>query len=571
MDILEAFVFNGRIHEVTIVHQDNELMFRASDIAKVLEMGNIRSSMKDFDETEKVVHRMDTPGGPQETIFLTEVGLYRLIMKSRKDAAKPFQKWVCNIIKTTRKTGEYSISDEVHELRKERDSAHEELTDVCTLANKYKDESIKAKSEALLLAYHKKPVTYILLAKTEGENSIIKIGSTKGIQGRMGDYRSAWGDGVRMLNCWENPVPMDFERYLQRHPDIVCHLHWDAELSSSETFVLNAKQLKRTLLIAARNRHKYAVSKEQELQNAMSGVKDEMLGVKRKLDELLGVMGNKEVERVVESEEVIETVHEAESMSNMFETFSDMGSDDEGDLTNDDYDLKGAEESIRPNKRGAACNRGRLVQKYSEDGKTLLKTYSRFVDAARAEEHKDLIITAAGLRKAVAEKASYKGFRWWFAERKADGSTVYNIGDTVQKNNNRECTSVLRLSEDRKSIDAAYESRSAVAKELGFGEASYVTRCVQKQKPIRERMYVATDEADPVMVQEFIDKGGVIPLYVPNVVDIVNRLHPDILEVLETFQGMRKVELSYMIKKKALLQAIAGNFIIRGSRWSISS
>lgn len=47
-------------------------MFRANDIAEILEMANIRSTIQKFDKSEKVVHTMDTHGGTQQVTILTE-------------------------------------------------------------------------------------------------------------------------------------------------------------------------------------------------------------------------------------------------------------------------------------------------------------------------------------------------------------------------------------------------------------------------------------------------------------------------------------------------------------------
>jgi prophage antirepressor-like protein len=66
-------------------------LFQANQIGKLLEISNIRDSIKDFSENEKGVGLTDTPGGKQEIIFLTEHGLYRLLGRSRKPIAHKFQ------------------------------------------------------------------------------------------------------------------------------------------------------------------------------------------------------------------------------------------------------------------------------------------------------------------------------------------------------------------------------------------------------------------------------------------------------------------------------------------------
>ena len=51
-------------------------LFRASDIGQVLDIINIRTTIHHFDDTEKVVHTMNTLGGSQSVTFLTEKGHY---------------------------------------------------------------------------------------------------------------------------------------------------------------------------------------------------------------------------------------------------------------------------------------------------------------------------------------------------------------------------------------------------------------------------------------------------------------------------------------------------------------
>ena len=64
------------------------------------------------DEDEKVVNNVYTPGGVQNSWFLTENGLYEVLMLSRKPKAKEFKKKVKEILKTIRKTGGYINHDQ---------------------------------------------------------------------------------------------------------------------------------------------------------------------------------------------------------------------------------------------------------------------------------------------------------------------------------------------------------------------------------------------------------------------------------------------------------------------------
>ena len=99
MDIIRAFTTNSLHTEIVIKGTVENPLFRASDVALILEISNIRSSIKDFNESEKVVHTMTTPGGPQNVLFLTQTGLFRLLFRSKNPIALQVQYWACDVVK----------------------------------------------------------------------------------------------------------------------------------------------------------------------------------------------------------------------------------------------------------------------------------------------------------------------------------------------------------------------------------------------------------------------------------------------------------------------------------------
>lgn len=115
MDIIKAFEYNDMHQHITVQGTHEEPLFRASDVAAVLEMTNIRVMIKDFDNTEKDVRIAYTPGGPQEVTFLTEKGLYQVLFTSRKPIAKQFKNWVCQVIKEIRLNGKYELEKQITE------------------------------------------------------------------------------------------------------------------------------------------------------------------------------------------------------------------------------------------------------------------------------------------------------------------------------------------------------------------------------------------------------------------------------------------------------------------------
>ena len=110
---IQIFKFND--HPVRIVEKDGEPWWVAKDVCEILEL-HVGSSVRDLDTDEKGLHSMSTPGGNQAMTVLSESGLYRLIMRSRKSQARPFQRWVTHeVLPTIRKTGGYLTPEKVEE------------------------------------------------------------------------------------------------------------------------------------------------------------------------------------------------------------------------------------------------------------------------------------------------------------------------------------------------------------------------------------------------------------------------------------------------------------------------
>jgi prophage antirepressor-like protein len=216
MEVVKAFNDNNLHTEIIIKGSYQDPLFRANDIAEILEIANIRSTIQNFDKSEKVVHSMDTLGGTQQVTFLTEKGLYKILFKSRKPIAEKFQNWVCEIIKEIRVNG-------VYDLQKEIEKKNLELTQIEDVKNKEMEEKLIKQKESVLLNEYTNTgsLIYIIRVKTftNGEY-IIKIGhSTKGIQDRYNGHKTKY-DECLLLNCFSVDKSYNFEQFLHHHDNI---------------------------------------------------------------------------------------------------------------------------------------------------------------------------------------------------------------------------------------------------------------------------------------------------------------------------------------------------------------
>ncbi len=85
-------------------------LFRAKDVASWLGIKNVPDLVKRIDNEE--VHRLNLCGLQGETWFLTEDGLYELLMQSRKPIAKQFKKGVKKTLHEIRTKGGYIATNE---------------------------------------------------------------------------------------------------------------------------------------------------------------------------------------------------------------------------------------------------------------------------------------------------------------------------------------------------------------------------------------------------------------------------------------------------------------------------
>lgn len=109
--IIKKSTFLGK--EIDVYGTADEPLFRASDVAEWLGMSNVTDMVSRVDQEELTKLNLGSRSG--KTWFLTEDGLYEVLMQSRKPIAKQFKKGVKTILKEIRKTGTFSSSAAQHQ------------------------------------------------------------------------------------------------------------------------------------------------------------------------------------------------------------------------------------------------------------------------------------------------------------------------------------------------------------------------------------------------------------------------------------------------------------------------
>ena len=121
MNILKGGI---QMNELTVIQQQEILgkpftvygdfenpLFLAREVAEWIEHSNVSMMLQSIDDDEKELHQISTLNNAYSAWFLTEDGVYEVLMQSRKPIAKQFKKEVKAVLKSIRKHGAYMTTE----------------------------------------------------------------------------------------------------------------------------------------------------------------------------------------------------------------------------------------------------------------------------------------------------------------------------------------------------------------------------------------------------------------------------------------------------------------------------
>ena len=145
-------LFENPQFRVRVIMRCADPWFVAKDACDCLVITNVSQACQALDDDEKGICKVETLGGSQDMMLISESGLYTLIMRSNKPEAKVFRKWVTSeVLPSIRKTGGYGIRT-VDDMINDPDTAIRLLTQlkILRLQNDQlameRDEAIRTKA-----------------------------------------------------------------------------------------------------------------------------------------------------------------------------------------------------------------------------------------------------------------------------------------------------------------------------------------------------------------------------------------------------------------------------------------
>lgn len=182
-------IFKNADFEIRVaVNENNEPLFCLSDVCRILEIqdtNGVKNAIdREFDKGGRFnLTPLQTAGGMQNFIMITEPELYFVLMRSDKPNAKPFRLWVnSEVLPAIRKHGGYLTPQKIDEVLSDPDTIIKLATDLKAERAKRKEleqreiinlpyvsfaKSVEASIDGVLIGNYAK-----LLSDSEG----VKIG-----------------------------------------------------------------------------------------------------------------------------------------------------------------------------------------------------------------------------------------------------------------------------------------------------------------------------------------------------------------------------------------------------------
>jgi len=533
MEVVKAFNSNSLHTEIVIKGTCEEPLFRANDIGEILEMGNIRTTIQNFDISEKVVHTMDTLGGSQQVTFLTEKGLYKVLFKSRKPIAEKFQNWVCEVIKEIRLNGVYDLQKQLEKQKMEMLLLEE---------NKNKDMELKIikekelEKEKLLLSQFANAgsIIYIIKVKTYDNGSyIVKIGESRdGIIGRYNECKQKHKN-ILLLNCFSVDKSRNFERFLLGHKDI----------NKNRVFNLKGHETEKELVLIGTNLTYKMLIKiiEDNIDNHNYKVRELLLEIENlKLKQTSTQINNDNelIKELVNSNKLL--TQKVCSLENSMQQILEK--------------LNSQQTKTHTSLGQQLPHLGPRLQKINPETLQLVKVYESVTEAMNENKN----IKRPSITKAIQENTVYCGFRWQLVERNLDANIIHNLQPT-KETKIQNLGYIAKLNEDKSQILNVYLDRKTAAENNGYSSPGALDNAVKNGTNSNGFYYALYDKCDINLINDFEAEKGVPLLYKNGIgqYDLNNNL---VKEFTCKYDCIRQLKISDKTLNKILDTSVYNGF-----------
>ena len=589
MEIFENFSFQDK--KIRVYGTVEEPLFLLKNVAEVFNLESIRSSVIDFDESEKILQDLQTRGGTQKHAFLTEIGFYKFIMRSRKRKSIEFQKWLFTILRELRLKGFYKL-----------DSHKDEKINIEEL---FIESQLKiSRHNALIEASKKSHVIYICELSEKYENqTLIKIGKTDDIKTRISGLKSQYQKPVFLLHVFHCENNLEFEKYIHNLKEFREN-RFNDKLENGETsreiYILN-ENLTMEYIIEVINKNiktyeklnqneyiEYQKNEIEKLKISLEIEKQKNMNVfVNSFGTLLNDSNKKQIfkELMNDSCPVVDADSEAQEDSIRIEkeelqistTESEPEEQEEtikiekeelqtSTIELEDQEITQTDSSEISDTDGMKKRKKKIVsyiQQYDLDG-NLIKYYESFIDLIRDVKG----TSVSGLKHSISNSSVYHGFRWKIIEKTEDPSIKYDIGDTKDIVVSRR-EFIAHINIDKTQIMNVYSEQKEFAEKYKLSNSAVC--CAIKRGSRTQGGHIMFYDDCPIEMREEYEKTNKLPEKpVISGGMTVSKIDKNTKVVLKNYNSISDVIKENPMSRLSLQTASNNNTVHNGFLWKIS-
>ncbi|KAA5523559.1 P22AR C-terminal domain-containing protein [Haemophilus seminalis] len=105
-------IFNFENTPVQTIVENNEIFFRATQLAELLQYKNPHDALRKHVDSDDLAKReiVNTINKRAQVLFVNESGMYSLVLSSKLEQAKKVKRWITSeVLPAIRKTGKYQL------------------------------------------------------------------------------------------------------------------------------------------------------------------------------------------------------------------------------------------------------------------------------------------------------------------------------------------------------------------------------------------------------------------------------------------------------------------------------
>ena len=549
MDILKAFSLIDETHHINIQGTVENPLFQANQIGKLLGISNISQAIKDFEEDERVLILNDTLGGEQETNFLTEIGLYRLLGRSRKPIAAIFQKWMIKTIKEIRVNGMYKLKQE----------------------NEVDKKIMKIKGElqqhrTYLDAYDNKNVVYVCKLRNIDDKILIKIGKSEHLTKRMSQILSTYNNVTPiLLNVFESSNFSKLETRI--HGDVFIKKYRFNEKNkdggdSREIYLVNEEEYNEMIKTIKIIKPHYddnnlkLLEKQIEYENKKAQT---------------SILENERIKNQKDLEEVERKKRELDLEIKKIEQIEKEKSEEQEHEEDEEYE----EEEEEPTKEEPQLftirkrNPSILIPKiYQYNPDNLTTQINMYNGTAEVERNNPtIIISPAALKRASQNNTIYKGFRWLYVNRNEEPPS--ELEPTKETKHVSPEVQFIAMIDVKKTKILAVYSNQKQAVEARNMKCNSFTRAIKQESLSSGHYWNFFDACSQEMKDEYLSHSKLPEKYVIACSKKVQQIDPRTNEIIKTYKSNQDVCKIAQISTATIRRITQTGEIYNGYKWKI--